>query len=87
MTYREVKVKKGGQVFVFKCEAGREDELRDEIDCAALNANCPIDWLDATVLSLQITQLVAEECARTLSLDLDDMAAKRRMNEDRFRDA
>ncbi len=50
---------KGGQRFTFNYAPGGEHEIAEAIRRFAADDHCPLDWLDAARLTLQIAQSVA----------------------------
>jgi hypothetical protein len=53
---RQLVLNKGTEKFIFRFEAGREDELLDALIAQAKNGCTSFDWFDAAVLSFKLTQ-------------------------------
>ncbi|OHB65105.1 MAG: hypothetical protein A2Y77_00465 [Planctomycetes bacterium RBG_13_62_9] len=65
---RQLVLNKGAEKFIFRYEAGREDELLDALVEQAKDPRTDFDWFDAAVLSFKLTQTLighAEELLRT----------------------
>ena len=52
---RELILNKGGERYIFRYEAGNEDELLDALIEAAKSQRTNFDWFDAAVLSFKLT--------------------------------
>jgi len=55
-TIRQLVLHKGGQKYIFRYEAGSEDQLLDALIEEAKNSKSDFDWFDAAVLSFKLTQ-------------------------------
>jgi hypothetical protein len=53
---RQLVLNKGTEKFIFRYEAGREDELLDALIAQAKDCCTDFDWFDAAVLSFKLTQ-------------------------------
>jgi len=53
---RQLVLNKGTEKFIFRYEAGCEDELLDALIDQAKEGNTSFDWFDAAVLSFKLTQ-------------------------------
>ncbi len=53
---RQLVLNKGTEKFIFRYEAGREDELLDALIAQAKDSCTDFDWFDAAVLSFKLTQ-------------------------------
>ena len=58
---RQLTLMKKGHTYLFRYEAGDEAELLRILIEQAQDANCPLDWFDAAVLSHQMGHRMAEE--------------------------
>ena len=55
-TKRQLVLNKGAQKYIFRYDAGCEDELLDVLIEEAKNQKTDFDWFDAAVLSFKLTQ-------------------------------
>jgi hypothetical protein len=55
-TRRQLVLNKGTEKFLFRYEAGCEDELLDALIAQAKDGCTSFDWFDAAVLSFKLTQ-------------------------------
>lgn len=65
---RQLVLNKGTERFIFRYEAGHEDELLDALVAQAKDNRTDFDWFDAAVLSFKLTQTLmghAEELLRS----------------------
>jgi hypothetical protein len=53
---RQLVLNKGTEKFIFRYEAGCEDELLDALIAQAKDGCTSFDWFDAAVLSFKLTQ-------------------------------
>ena len=53
---RQLVLNKGTEKFIFRYEAGCEDELLDTLIAQAKDGCTSFDWFDAAVLSFKLTQ-------------------------------
>ena len=53
---RQLVLNKGTEKFIFRYEAGCEDELLDALIARAKDGCTSFDWFDAAVLSFKLTQ-------------------------------
>jgi hypothetical protein len=53
---RQLVLNKGTEKFIFRYEAGCEDELLDALITQAKAGGSSFDWFDAAVLSFKLTQ-------------------------------
>ena len=53
---RQLVLNKGKEKFIFRYEAGCEDQLLDSLIDQAKNSRTDFDWFDAAVLSFKLTQ-------------------------------
>jgi len=53
---RQLVLNKGTEKFIFRYEAGCEDELLDALIAQAKDSCTDFDWFDAAVLSFKLTQ-------------------------------
>jgi hypothetical protein len=55
-TTRQLILNKGAQKYIFRYDAGAEDQLLDALIEEAKNQKTDFDWFDAAVLSFKLTQ-------------------------------
>jgi len=65
MTTRTLTLAKEGRKYLFRYAAGCEDQVVDEVMRLAQDSDCALDWMDAAMLSFQVTQCAADECCQT----------------------
>jgi hypothetical protein len=53
---RELILHKSGEVYIFRYEQGREDELLDVLIDQAKSRRTDFDWFDAAVISFKLSQ-------------------------------
>ena len=53
---RQLVLNKGSEKFIFRYEAGQEDNLLDALITQAKDKRTEFDWFDAAVLSFKLTQ-------------------------------
>ena len=53
---RQLVLNKGTEKFIFRYEAGHEDDLLDALIDQAKDQRTDFDWFDAAVLSFKLTQ-------------------------------
>lgn len=63
---RQLVLSKGPQKFIFRYDAGCEDELLDALIEQAKNPATGFDWFDAAVLSFKLTQSLMFEADEIL---------------------
>jgi hypothetical protein len=61
---REVSLVKGEHEFVFRYPAGTEADLIQSFTELAEDSDCPFDWFDAAVLSVQLGRNIEMEFAQ-----------------------
>lgn len=62
---------KGTEKFIFRYNAGQEDELIDAMIDQARDARTEFDWFDAAVLSFKLTQSLICQANELLRADGD----------------
>jgi hypothetical protein len=55
---REIILNKGGERYIFRYQAGQEDELLDVVCDLARSGRTEFDWFDAAVISFKLTQML-----------------------------
>lgn len=68
---RQLTLNKGTEKFIFRYDAGQEDELIDAMIDQARNARTEFDWFDAAVLSFKLTQSLICQANELLRADGD----------------
>lgn len=68
---RQLMLNKGTEKFIFRYDAGQEDELIDAMIDQARDARTEFDWFDAAVLSFKLTQLLICQANELLRADGD----------------
>ena len=68
---RQLVLNKGIEKFIFRYEAGREDELLDALIAQAKDGGTSFDWFDAAVLSFKLTQSLIGQADELLSENTD----------------
>jgi len=63
---RQLVLHKGGEKFVFRYEAGHEDELLDALIEQAKDRRTNFDWFDAAVLSFKLVQSLIVQADKLL---------------------
>jgi len=66
---RQLVLNKGIEKFIFRYEAGCEDELLDALIAQAKDGCTSFDWFDAAVLSFKLTQSLIGQADELLSED------------------
>jgi hypothetical protein len=65
-TKRQLTLNKGRQKYIFRYDAGCEDELLDTLIEQAQNSQSDFDWFDAAVLSFKLTQALISQADELL---------------------
>jgi len=65
-TKRQLILNKGSEKFIFRYDAGCEDELLDALIEQAKDNKTAFDWFDAAVLSFKLTQSLLGEANKLL---------------------
>jgi len=68
---RQLVLNKGAEKFIFRYEAGHEDDLLDALIDQAKNKRTAFDWFDAAVLSFKLTQSLIGQADELLSQNSD----------------
>ncbi len=68
---RQLVLNKGAEKFIFRYEAGHEDDLLDALIDQAKNRRTAFDWFDAAVLSFKLTQSLIGQADELLSQNSD----------------
>lgn len=68
---RQLMLNKGTEKFIFRYDAGQEDELIDAMIDQARDARTEFDWFDAAVLSFKLTQSLICQADELLRADGD----------------
>lgn len=68
---RQLVLNKGVEKFIFRYEAGHEDDLLDALIDQAKNKRTAFDWFDAAVLSFKLTQSLIGQADELLSQNSD----------------
>lgn len=68
---RQLVLNKGAEKFIFRYEAGREDDLLDVLIDQAKDKRTQFDWFDAAVLSFKLTQSLIGQADDLLSENSD----------------
>jgi hypothetical protein len=68
---RQLVLNKGVEKFIFRYEAGHEDDLLDALVDQAKNKRTAFDWFDAAVLSFKLTQSLIGQADELLSQNSD----------------
>ena len=68
---RQLMLNKGTEKFIFRYDAGQEDELIDAMIDQARDARTEFDWFDAAVLSFKLTQSLICQANELLRADGD----------------
>ena len=68
---RQLTLNKGTEKFIFRYDAGQEDELIDAMIDQARDARTEFDWFDAAVLSFKLTQSLICQANELLRADSD----------------
>lgn len=66
---RQLVLNKGAERYIFRYDAGREDELLDSLIDAAKDPRTNFDWFDAAVLSFKLTQSLMAQADYLLGED------------------
>ncbi len=66
---RQLVLNKGAEQYIFRYQAGREDELLDSLIDAAKDPKTNFDWFDAAVLSFKLTQFLIAQADYLLEED------------------
>jgi len=68
---QQLVLNKGKEKYVFRFEAGREDELLDALIDQAKDKRTDFDWFDAAVLSFKLTQSLIRQADNLLGENAD----------------
>ncbi|MHC4113265.1 MAG: hypothetical protein ACYSUY_19505 [Planctomycetota bacterium] len=68
---RQLVLNKGTEKFIFRYEAGCEDELLDALITQAKAGGSTFDWFDAAVLSFKLTQSLIGQADELLRENTD----------------
>jgi hypothetical protein len=68
---RQLTLNKGTEKFIFRYNAGQEDELIDAMIDQARDGRTEFDWFDAAVLSFKLTQSLICQADELLRADGD----------------
>jgi hypothetical protein len=68
---RQLVLNKGTEKFIFRYEAGCEDELLDALIAQAKDGCSSFDWFDAAVLSFKLTQALIGQADELLHESTD----------------
>lgn len=68
---RQLTLNKGNEKFIFRYDAGHEDELIDAMIDQAKDRRTEFDWFDAAVLSFKLTQSLICQADELLRADGD----------------
>ena len=68
---RQLVLNKGTEKFIFRYEAGCEDELLDALIAHAKDGCTSFDWFDAAVLSFKLTQSLIGQADEILRENTD----------------
>ena len=68
---RQLVLNKGTEKFIFRYEAGCEDELLDALIAQANDGSSGFDWFDAAVLSFKLTQSLIGQADALLTESTD----------------
>ena len=68
---RQLVLNKGTEKFIFRYEAGCEDELLDALITQAKAGGSSFDWFDAAVISFKLTQSLIGQADELLSENTD----------------
>ena len=69
MSTRTLQLEKEGHTYLFRYTKGQEDEVVEEMMHLADGRATDFDWMDAAVLSFQVTQYAAEDFLGTMKSD------------------
>ena len=69
-TKRQLILNKGSEKFIFRYDAGCEDELLDALIEQAKDNKTAFDWFDAAVLSFKLTQSLLGQANKLLGENL-----------------
>lgn len=65
-TVRQLILNKGSEKYIFRYQAGCEDQLLDALIEQARDQRTAFDWFDAAVLSFKLTQSLMNEADKIL---------------------
>lgn len=68
---RQLVLNKGTEKFIFRYEAGKEDELLDALIAQVKDGCTSFEWFDAAVLSFKLTQSLIGQADELLSQSTD----------------
>ena len=68
---QQLVLNKGKEKYVFRYDAGSEDELLDALIDQARNKRTDFDWFDAAVLSFKLTQSLIRQADNLLGENAD----------------
>ncbi len=64
---RQLLLNKGDEKFIFRFEAGDEDQLLDALVAQAEDSRTSFDWFDAAVLSFKLTKSLITQADALIS--------------------
>ena len=68
---QQLLLNKGEEKYIFRYDAGREDELLDALIDQAKDKRTDFDWFDAAVLSFKLTQSLIRQADNLLGENAD----------------
>ncbi len=68
---QQLVLNKGKEKYVFRYDAGKEDELLDALIDQAKDKRTDFDWFDAAVLSFKLTQSLIRQADNLLGENAD----------------
>lgn len=68
---QQLVLSKGKEKYVFRYDAGKEDELLDALIDQAKDRRTDFDWFDAAVLSFKLTQSLIRQADNLLGQKAD----------------
>lgn len=71
---QQLTLNKGGEIFIFRYEQGREDEILDALIKQAEDEKTSFDWIDAAVLvlSFKLAQSLISQADELLQKNISD---------------
>jgi hypothetical protein len=66
---KQLVLNKGGEKYIFRYEAGLEDELLESLVDSARDERVEFDWFDAAVLSFKLTHSLMNQADELLKRD------------------
>ena len=70
---RQLILNKGSQKYIFRYEAGAEEELLDALVDQAQDAKTDFDWFDAAVVSFKLTKKLVEKSEELIRKDTPEL--------------